>query len=260
MAMRGCLLQTRDSVDRLAKRTDHGHVRFRPACLLVAGSLLALTLAAPAEAKRRYLRFEVSVKGQQTANWTGTRDAGGCGTIHRSGSQTIAFESRRPGRLSLRRFPKTNPRTGTRRGFTYFGIDAVPTNWTFTRTFQESWPPACPPPSDEEPVVAAQANDCGTQGPFPVPVSVAWRGGFVEFRGVLDPEAPRKPSYRTCEYEAFHTADLIDSKGRLSQRRLTSRRRRTMRVRVSARLKEPGEGEGSQTTTLAAIVTLKRLR
>jgi hypothetical protein len=236
-------------------------MRIRLASLLVAGSLLALALAAPAQAKSRYLRFEVlSVKGQQTANWTGTRDSGGCGTIHRSGSQTISFESLRPSRLRLRGFPRTNPRTGKRRrGFDYFGWGIVPANWTFTRTFQQSTPPSCPP--SEEPIVAqAQANDCGTKGPYATPVTVGWRGGFVEFRGVMDPEKPR-PTYRSCEYEAFHAYELIDSKGRLSQRRLTSRRRQPIRVKVSARLKEPAvEGEGSQTTVLEATVTLRRRR
>jgi len=233
-------------------------MRVRLASLLAVTSLLALAAAPPALAKPRNLRFQVlSVKGQQTANWTGTRESG-CGTIHRSGSQTISFESLRPARLSLRGFPRIDPRTRKRRrGFDYFGWGIVPANWTFTRTFQESAPPSCPP--SEEPV-AAQASDCGTKGPYARPVTVGWRGGFVEFRGVMDPNRP-KPNYRTCEYEAYHQHELIDSKGRLSKRRLTSRSRRPIRVRVSARLKEPAvEGEGSQTTVLEATVTLKRLR
>ena len=60
-------------------------------------------------------------------------------------------------------------------------------------------------------------------------------------------------------YEAYHELSLIDSKGRLSQRRL-SRGPRTIRVQVSGRMNDPAaEGDGSQTTTLAATVTLKRL-
>ena len=233
-------------------------MRIRLASLLVAASLLALVLAPPAQAKSRYLRFQVvSVKGQQTANWTGTRGSG-CGTIHRSGSQTISFESARPARLRLRGFPRTNPRTGKRRrGFVYFGGVAVPASWTYTRTFQQSTPPGCPP--DEEPV-AAQASDCGTKGPHPAFFTVGWRGGFVEFRGGLDGNVPR-PIYRNCEYEGVHENTLIDSKGRLSKRRLTSRSRRPIRVNVSGRMKDPAvEGEGSQTTVLEATVTLRRLR
>jgi hypothetical protein len=229
----------------------------RLASLLVAGSLLALVLAPPAQAKPRYLRFEVvSVKGEQTATWSGTREGlQGCGTVARSGSQTISFESLKPTRLSLKRLPRTNPRTGKRRGFTYFGRDVVPTNWTFSRTFQESPPPSCPPPEE------AQASDCGTQGPFEVPVSVGWRSGAVEFRGVLNRAFGPSPNYETCEYEAYHALTLIDSKGRLSQRRLTSRGRRTIRVKVSGRMNDPAvEGDGSQTTTLAATVTLRRVR
>jgi hypothetical protein len=229
-------------------------MRIRLASLLVAGSLLALALAAPAQAKSRYLRFQVvSVKGQQTANWTGTQDSG-CGPIHRSGSQTISFESARPARLRLRGFPRTGKR---RRGFDYFGVGSVPANWTFTRTFQQSTPPSCPP--QEEPIVAAQASDCGRKGPYPAAFTVGWRGGFVEFRGSMDPFRPRE-IYRNCEYEALHERTLIDSKGRLPQRRLTSRSRRPIRVKVSERLREPGEGGGSQTTVLEATVTLKRLR
>ena len=226
--------------------------------LVVAGAFVALALAPAAQAKSRFLRFEVvSVKGQQTANWTGTRGSG-CGTIHRSGSQTISFESARPARLRLRGFPRRNPRTGKRRrGFDYFGGVAVPASWTYTRTFQQSTPPGCPP--DEEPV-AAQASDCGTKGPHPAFFTVGWRGGFVEFRGGLDNDVPR-PVYKNCEYEGVHENTLIDSKGRLSKRRLTSRSRRPIRVNVSGRMKDPAvEGEGSQTTVLEATVTLRRRR
>jgi hypothetical protein len=241
----------------------------RLAGLLVAGSLLALALAPSVPAKPRYLRFAVSVQGQQTANWSAT-DSGECGTT-RGGSQTISFESVRPARLSLRRFPRTDPRTGKRRDFTFFGIDAIPTNWTFTRTYHQTTPPGCPPPGEEPEIVAAQARGCGTQGPFEVPTSVGWRGtakpgdergGTVELRGILDRRAPgqRYPSYTDCPYDGTHIADLIDSKGRLAQRRLTSRRRGAIRVKVSAREELPESESGSQTTTLAATVTLRRIR
>jgi hypothetical protein len=223
---------------------------------LVAASLLALAFAAPAHAKARFLRFDVvSVKGQQTANWSSTRESG-CGAIQRSGRQTISFESPRSARLSLRGFPRIDPRTRKRRGFDYVGFGSVPANWTFTRTFQQSAPPSCPP----EQAVAAQATDCGTKGPFATPVTIGWRGGFVEFRGIMDPEKPR-PHYASCEYDGFNEFGLIASTGRLPKRRLTRRTRRPIRVRVSARLNEPGgEGEGSQTTALEATVTLKRRR
>jgi hypothetical protein len=222
--------------------------------LLIGATLLALTLAPPAQAKPRFLRFQVSVKGQQTATWSTTLGEPGC-AISRRGSQTISFESPRPGRLSLRRVPRTDPKTGKRRGFTYIGIDAVPANWTFTRAFQESTPPSCPPPAE---IVAVKASDCGTRGPFAVPVSVGWRGGAVEFRGVLGGEGQPSPDYKTCQYEAYHQQDLIDSKGRLSQRKLT--RRRQIRVKVSGSEKQPAAEGGSQTTTLVATVTLRRVR
>jgi hypothetical protein len=241
-------------------------VRTRLASLLAAGFVLALALAPPAQAKPpRLLRFEVSVRGQQTTTWSDTQ-LSGCGTTSRSGSQTISFESRRPARLSLRRFRRTDPRTGRKRDFTYFGTDIVSTDWTFTRTFEQSAPPSCPP---EEPV-AAQASDCGTQGPFEVPVTVGWRGtatpgdrrgGSVELRGILPRDRPgqRAPVYKTCEYEASHLADLLPTSGRLSQRRLLKRRRGAIRVEVSDREKLPASESGSQTTTLAATVTLRRV-
>jgi hypothetical protein len=222
--------------------------------LLFAVSLLALllALAPPAQAKRRYLRLEVvSVKGQQTASWSDTQTSG-CGNVSRTGSQTISFESTRPARLRLLRIPRFT-RTGKKRGVTYIGENFIHTNWTLSRTFQRGAPPSCPP----EPYFA-QASDCGTRGPFAVPVDVGWRDGAVTFRGVTD---RYPPAYKTCEYDGFHVWDLIDSKGRLSQRRLTSRRRRTIRVKVSAHLNEPGaESEGSQTTSLVATVTLRRIR
>jgi hypothetical protein len=226
-----------------------------PFAILLAAA--ALLLAAPgAEAKK--LRFKVvSLKGEQTATWHDSIQ-GGCGTIARNGTQTIAFELLRPGRLSLQRFRRTDPRTGKRRGYSYSGFSFVRANWTFTRSFQQTVPPECPPPLE---AMAAQATDCGTKGPFEVPIDIGWRGGALELRGVLARGYQRAPHYESCEYDGFHELDLIDSKGRLSQRRLTSRRRRTIRVNVSERLKEPtAESDGSQTTTLTATVTLKRIR
>jgi hypothetical protein len=235
----------------------------RLASFIVAGSLLALAVA-PAQAKPRYLRFDVSVQGRQTTTWTST--VGGACPTSKSGRQTISFESPRPARLSLKRFRRTDPRTGRKRDFTYFGFDIARTDWTFTRSFEQSVPPGCPPP--EEPLTA-QASDCGTQGPFETPVTIGWRGsakpgnlrgGTVELRGVLDKNRPgqRTPVYKTCEYEATHTADLLHSVGRLTQRRLT-RRGGPMRVKVSAREELGGSEGGSETTTLVATVTLKRV-
>ncbi len=225
-------------------------MRTRSATIFVAAGLTALGFAAPAQAKRHYLRFDVlSVKGHQTANWN-AKQANGCGTVSRSGSQTISFESTRPARLRLLRIPRFT-RTGRKRGVTYTGENFIHTNWNLSRTFQQGPPPSCPP----EPAYA-QASDCGTRGPFAVPVDVGWRDGAVTFRGATD---RYPPAYKTCEYDGFHVWDLIDSKGRLSQRKLTRRGRPTLRVNVSARLNEPGaESEGSQTTSLTATVTLRR--
>lgn len=232
-----------------ASKTPRGS---HTAGLLVATALL-LAAAPPAAAKRHYLRLEVvSVKGQQTASWSGTQ-ASGCGSISRSGRQTISFESTRPARLRLLRIPRFT-RSGKKRGVTYIGENFIHTNWTLSRTFQQGAPPACPP-SDQP--YAAQASDCGTRGPFAVPVDVGWREGAVTFRGVTD---RYPPAYKTCEYDGFHVADLIDSKGKLSQRKLTHRRGR-FKVHISGRLKEPGdEGGGSQLTKLRATLTLKRMR
>jgi hypothetical protein len=222
-------------------------VGIRPAPLLVAALLLALALASPAQAAPRSLRYQVTVKGEQTATWS-IKEEGACGNTL-GGTQTISFESLRRDPLSLRRF-----RPPGRKRDSYIGGNLVPTNWTFTRTFQRTTPPGCgqPPP---EPVVA-QATDCGTKGPYVVPrARVGWRGGAVEFAGELSPFVPgqREPDYKTCEYEGVHQFELIDSKGRLSQRRLTSRR--PIRVRVTAR-----EKTSYQTTTLVATVTLRRVR
>jgi hypothetical protein len=230
-------------------------MRLRPRLLLIAFSLVALALASPASARNKYLRFKLlSVKGEQTVTWTNSRSFG-CGSVARSGSQTIAFESTGAAQLKLLRVPRST-QSGKRHGFTYVGVNFIRANWTWTRSFQQGPPPACPPgPAD-----TAQASDCGTQGPFPVPIDVGWRDGAVNLRGVAPLGKPRA-RYQTCEYDGFHEFDLIDSKGRLSQRRLTSRRHRTLTAKVSEKLSEPGEESGgSQTTSLNATVTLKRIR
>jgi hypothetical protein len=209
--------------------------------------LVALALAPAAQAKPHYLRFKVlSVTGAQTVTWHDSVDYGGCGTITRSGSQTISFKSTKPARLKLRRI-----------GATYFGVNFIRANWTFTRSFHQGPPPTCP----AEPALAhaAQASDCGTQGPFAVPIDIGWRDGAVTLRGVLDPHSQRSPDYRSCEYDGFHEEDLIDSKGRLSKKRLAGRR--TIRVKVAGNLTEPTPmAQGSHTTSLKATVTLKRVR
>jgi hypothetical protein len=91
-------------------------------------------------------------------------------------------------------------------------------------------------------------------------VNIGWRAGFLEFRGLLNRRFHPSPNFESCEYEAYHELSLLDSRGRLAQRRLT-RGPRTMRVELSRRLNErAAEGDGSQTTTFAATVTLRRLR
>jgi hypothetical protein len=233
---------------RSATRPEYADVRPRLACLFIAAFVAPLALVSPAQAKR--LRFKVvSVKGQQTVSWHDTRT--GCGTISRSGSQTISFKSVHPARLSLLRIP----RPGKRRGVTYYGVNFIRSNWTLSRTFQSNAPPNCQQSLES---YAAQANDCGTRGPFPVGVDIGYRDGAVELRAATDRiVAP----YKACEYDGFHEFDLIESKGRLSKRRLTSRRRRTIRVKVSGHLNEPAaESEGSQVTTLKATVKLRRRR
>ena len=223
----------------------------RPGTRLIAALAMAasaLVLAAPAEAKK--LRFSViSLEGKQTATWNDKVGNGCGGEISRNGSQTISFESTRKNKLALERIPRYT-RAGKRNGFTYVGGTAVRSNWTLDRTFSQGPQPPCP----AEP---AQNPDCGRRGPFPVPVNILWRDGAIELRAATDQV---RAGYRTCEYNGFHVADLIDSKGRLSQRKLTHRRGR-LRVRISGRVKEPAaESEGSQTTNLTAILTLKRMR
>jgi hypothetical protein len=225
-------------------------VHVRPGTRLIAAlaiAVSALVLAAPVEAKK--LRFRViSLEGKQTATWN-DKISSGCGEISRNGSQTISFESTRTGKLALQRIPRYT-RAGKRNGFTYSGVTFVRSGWTFDRTFSQGPQPQCP----AEP---AQNPDCGRRGPFPAPVNILWRDGAIELRAVT---SEIRAGYGTCEYNGFHEADLIDSKGRLSQRRLTHRRGR-LRVRISGRVKEPSaESEGSQTTSLTAILTLKRMR
>jgi hypothetical protein len=201
----------------------------------------ALAFAPAAQAKPHYLRFKItSVWGHQTVNWHETLGDGGCGGAIWTGSQTISFKSTRPARLRLRKIGRHN----------YYGVNFIRANWTFSRSFQQSSPPpGCPP----DPERGGQVSDCGTQGPFAVPIDVGWRDGAVELRGVLDPGSERSPEYKACNYDGSHEEDLIDSKGRLSVRRLTHRH--TLRAKVSRKASDE-----SQTTSLKATVTLKRVR
>jgi hypothetical protein len=253
-------LRTLNAVDTAGCRTQDVFVGISLTRLTLAALVVALLVVPAADAKGHNLRFKIlSVQGQQTVTWNDTQAFGDCGTIARSGSQTISFESTGPTRLSLLRIPRYN-KAGKRRGVTYYGINFIHSDWTFSRSFEQSPAPSCP----EEPVFtqAAQASDCGTQGPFAVPIDIGWREGAVQLRAVLDHGAPgqRSPHYRSCEYDGFHEFDLIDSKGRLPQRRLVRRPWRPLRVEVSAHSNEPtAESEGSQTTTLEATVTLKRV-
>jgi hypothetical protein len=226
--------------------------------LLIVASLVGLAVAPPAQAKKHYLRFKVtSVKGEQTVTWHDSLAYGDCGQVTRSGSQTIAFTSTKPAKLKLLRIPRYT-KSGKRRGFTYVGFNFIRSNWIFTRSFQPSPPPpGCP----VDPAPAGQASDCGTQGPFAVGIDIGWRDGAVNLRGVTDPTSPQSPQYKHCDYDGFHEVDLLDSKGRLSQKRLTRRSHRPIRLKVSDKRVEPtGDAEGSQTTSLKATVTLKRVR
>ena len=219
----------------------------RLTALVIAGSALTLGFASPAEAKRLRLQV-ISLKGQQVATWN-DKVSNGCAEVSRSGSQRISFESTKRGKLSLQRIPRYN-RAGRRNGFTYYGASFVRSNWTLDRTFS-------PGPKRPCLVEPAQAPDCGRRGPFPVPVDIAWRDGAIELRAATN---TIHAGYGSCQYDGFHEADLIDSKGKLSQRKLTHRRGR-FRVKISGRAKEPAaESEGSQTTTLSATLTLKRMR
>jgi hypothetical protein len=228
----------------------------RLAHLTLVATGVALLLAPVAQAKDHSLRFKVtSVKGEQTVNWQDSLAYGDCGKITRSGSETIAFKSTKPARLRLLRLPRYT-KSGKRHGFTYVGFHGVRTNWTFTRSFQQSPPPpGCP----VDPNPTTQASDCGTQGPFKVPISVGWRDGKVELSGRTDPNGSQSPRFKHCDYDGFHAMDLLDATGRLSQRKLTHRR--TLKVKVSKKAHEPvGDADGSQTTSLKATVTLKRVR
>jgi hypothetical protein len=209
---------------------------------------LALSLAPAAQAKQHYLRFKiVSVTGTQTVSWHDSIGYGDCGNITRNGTQTIAFSSTKPAKLRLLRLRLSKHRV------TYNGVNFIGSNWIFTRSFQESAPPACP-------VEPAQAPDCGTQGPFAVPMDIGWRDGKVSLRGVIDPAHQKHPVYKTCRYDGFHNEDLVLSGGRLSQKRLTSRSHRAIHVKVSEKVTEPTpEADGSSTTSLKATVTLRRV-
>jgi hypothetical protein len=224
--------------------------------LLLVALGVALASAPAAQAKSHPLRFKiVSVTGKQTVNWHDSVAYGDCGTITRSGSQTIAFKSTKPRKLKLLPLPRYT-KSGKRRGTTYVGSSFTHGKWTFTRSFQQSPPPAgCL----VDPAPADQTSDCGTRGPFKVPIAIGWRDGKVELGGRTDPNGSQAPRFKHCDYDGFHEVDLLDAKGRLSQRKLTHRK--TLKVKVSEKANEPtGDAEGSQTTSLKATVTLKRVR
>jgi hypothetical protein len=217
--------------------------------LLILALLAVLAVAPPALAKPHALRFKITaVKGQQTVDWHDTLSFGDCGSVSRTGSQTIAFKSSKAAKMKLLPLKR-----GKR--LTYVGFGFPRTKWTYTRSFQQSpRPAACPPePGGLQP----PPPDCGTRGPFTLPITVGWRDGRVELDGRTDPEGPQAPRYQNCPYEGSHNTELLFSRGRLSQKRLTHRR--TLKVTVKGKETLSIDNGGSQTTSLKATVTLKRV-
>jgi hypothetical protein len=228
--------------------------RLAKSLLVSAG--LSLALAPAALGKTHALRFKITaVKGQQTSAWHDSISFGDCGSVTRTGSHTIAFKSAKAAKLKLLPLPLYT-KSGKRRGHTYVGFGFPRTKWTHTRSFQQSpRPPGCPPePGGLQP----PPPDCGTQGPFAVPITVGWRDRKVELDGRTDPERPQGPRYENCPYDGSHGVDLLFARGRLSQKRLTHGH--TLKVRVKDKETLPIENGGSQTTSLKATVTLKRAR
>lgn len=225
------------------------------AVLVVTGSLLAPPAADAAKLRpTRTARFTVvALKGQQTATWSLiSRYSQACqGEIHESGSQTIAFKNTGKARLKIRLY------VHGRNKFTLGSTD-VHTGWIFTRDFSRfATPNTCSGTSAE--AIASQSYDCGQQGPFPVPMNISYRG-TLELSGVLNGVNGRGPSYKACDYEGYHETDILDAEGRLSRRKVFSRRK-TIHVHVSARRQETlADGDGTQTTALTADATLRRLR
>jgi hypothetical protein len=217
--------------------------------------VVALGLAPVAAAKKPHaLRFKVTaVSGSQRTDWHDSVSQGECGSITRTGSQTIVFKSSKAAKLKLLPLPRY-AKSGKRRGYTYVGFGFPRTKWTYTRSFQQSPRPAgCPAePSGTQPV-----PDCGTQGPFIVPLTVGWRDGKLELDGRTDPQGPLSPQYTGCPYEASHSTELIRAFGRLSQKRLTHRKR--MKVTLKAKETLASDNGGSQTTSIKAAVRLKRV-
>jgi hypothetical protein len=222
------------------------------AALLVTGSLIAPTAADAA--KRRSARFAVvELKGEQKATWQQvSRYSQACqGEIHESGAQTIAFVSTGKAKLKIKRI-------GHGRFKSSYGTTNVPTGWTFTRTYDRSQTANTCPPSPY--AGAAQSYDCGTQGPFPVPMGLSYRG-TVELSAVLNGVNGKGPNYRTCAYEGYHEQDILDAEGKLSSKKVWGRKRKTFHVHLAAHRDESlADGAGSQSTTLTADVTLKRTR
>ena len=221
----------------------------RPAKLVLVAIALFLALAPAALAKKPHaLRFKVTaVSGKQTTDWHDSVSLGECGSVTRSGSQTIVFKSSKAAKLKLLPLRKG-------RRYTYVGFGFPRTKWTYTRSFQQSAPPpgCSPEPGGSQPV-----PDCGTQGPFTVPLTVGWRDGKVELDGRTNPEGSQAPHYTGCRYEASHSTELLQGFGRLSQRRLTHRK--SLSVTVKAKETLDIDNGGSQTAVLKATVKLKRV-
>jgi hypothetical protein len=218
------------------------------AALLVIGSLLLPSAAGAA----RTARFKVvAVDGEQTATWRQVlRYAEACqGEVRESGRQTIAFESTSKPTLAVRQISAGRGLTST------FGSALVRADWTFTREFtRSSTPNTC---TGDPEVATSQAPDCGTQGPFPVSMTLSYKTGELGLDGILTKRPA--PVFRTCEYEGLHELDLTDGFGGLATRKLFNPRRRTIEVHIRERaVEELADGVGSQTTVLDANVTLRR--
>jgi hypothetical protein len=229
-------------VDRLA------FARLTAASLVLA----ALLAAAPADARVRRLHFTASVKGHQTVIWQQVFSAPGAdpcaSTATSRGSQTISFESPRRGRLLVAIYSRRLA----------VGGGQVPADWTFDRQFSQSQTdPACIDPSLAE----QPSPPCGRQGPFHYYVGFRYDGRKLEIGFAVDIHRPGTsgPRYGTCEYEAYHNAELIDTRARLPLKALL--RHRSFRLHFARRLNENDPQNGvSQTTTLSADVTLRRVR
>jgi hypothetical protein len=224
--------------------------RLNPSRLTVALFLIALVSSPAARASGRpHAQFTVSVTGSQQTSWNETvhsdRPCVSPGYTS-SGTQTIVFKSEQPGRLRI-------VSAGHRRGY---GNAVVRTDWLFTRSYQESRiEPMCPSLDPPPP-----PTGCGTKGPYSVPAHLDYDGRRVSLSGVINyTPGQQGPDYDSCGYEGFHEVDLLDSYGRLKLRRALSGRAHAITVPLSTRVKtDLPDSDGSSTTTLSAVVTLKR--